>query len=66
MKKLLVSIIDFYQAFLSFDKGVLAIFAPGGACRYEVSCSEYAKRMIVKHGVVQGVKMGAQRIWSCR
>ncbi|MDP3974099.1 MAG: membrane protein insertion efficiency factor YidD [Candidatus Daviesbacteria bacterium] len=66
MKKILIYLIDFYQSFLSFDGGILAIFAPGGACRYEIRCSEYTKQMIVEQGVLKGLIMGIKRIWSCR
>ncbi len=66
MKKLLISLICFYQRYLSFDNGVLALFAPGGACRSEIKCSEYTKQMIIKHGITQGLVLGAKRIWSCR
>ncbi|MDP3758167.1 MAG: membrane protein insertion efficiency factor YidD [Candidatus Daviesbacteria bacterium] len=66
MKKLLINIIEFYQNFLSFDKGVLAIFAPGGACRYNLSCSEYTKQKIGVFGVFRGIRLGLKRIWSCR
>ncbi|MBI4038663.1 membrane protein insertion efficiency factor YidD [Candidatus Daviesbacteria bacterium] len=65
-KKLLVLLINFYQVFLSFDKGILAVFAPGGACKYEISCSEYTKRKIGDVGVLVGVGLGLKRIWSCR
>lgn len=66
MKKLFINVISFYQAFLSFDKGVLALFAPGGACKYSLSCSEYTKEKIRKFGVFQGSLLGLKRIWSCR
>lgn len=66
MKKLLINILEFYQTYLSFDKGVLAIFAPGGACKYEVSCSEYAKDKIRELGVFRGSWLSLKRIWSCR
>lgn len=66
MKKLFISIINFYQTFISFDKGVLAVFAPGGACKYEVSCSEYTKRKIADFGVLKGSWLGIKRIWSCK
>lgn len=66
MKNFIVSLINFYQNYLSFDKGVLAILAPGGACKYETRCSEYAKQMIIKYGVINGVSLGIKRIWSCR
>ncbi len=42
------------------------VFAPGGACRYEVSCSEYTKKQIQEVGLVEGMRLGAARILSCR
>jgi len=66
MKRLLVSLIDFYQKYLSFDKGALAYFAPGGACKYHVSCSQYTKEVIGEFGVIEGSWLGLKRIWSCR
>lgn len=66
MKKLSVLLIEFYQHYLSFNRGVLAFFAPGGACKYEISCSEYTKRAIVSCGVFKGSLLGLKRIWSCR
>lgn len=66
MKAFLVNLISFYQLFLSFDRGLLSYFAPGGACRFELSCSEFTKQMIQKYGVVTGIKLGLIRIWSCR
>lgn len=66
MKKFAVSTITFYQVFLSFDKGLFSIFAPGGACKYALSCSEYTKQAILKYGVLKGTFLGLKRIWSCR
>lgn len=66
MKKVVIGFINFYQTFLSFDKGLLASFAPGGACKYNPSCSQYTKEMIYKYGVLKGLSMGATRIWGCR
>lgn len=66
MKKLLVKLITIYQVYLSLDRGLLAVFAPGGACRYEVSCSEFTKRAIIEKGVIKGMILGVRRIISCR
>ncbi len=66
MKTLLLNLINFYQSYLSFDRGVLALLAPGGACKYETTCSEYTKQMIIQEGVAKGLVLGAKRIWSCR
>ena len=65
MQKLLISLINFYQKYWSFDRGFLAVFAPGGTCRYEVSCSEYMKIAILKEGVLKGVWRGVKRLFSC-
>lgn len=66
MRSILIAVINFYQTFLSFDRGVLAVFAPGGACRYEVSCSEYTKQAVLRHGIARGLGLGLKRIWRCR
>lgn len=34
-------------------------------CRYEPSCSEYAKQAIKKHGKVKGTAMAAKRLAKC-
>ncbi len=66
MSYLIIQLINFYQKFLSFDRGLLMVLAPGGACRYEVSCSEYTKRAIIKEGAIRGFFLGIKRIISCR
>lgn len=66
MTKLLINLITFYQSYLSFDKGLLALLAPGGACKGEVRCSEYTKDAIREFGVFKGGWLGLKRIWSCR
>lgn len=66
MKKLLLVLINFYQLFLSFDRGLLKFIAPGGACKYSPTCSQYTKQMINKFGAGKGLLLGAERIMSCR
>jgi putative component of membrane protein insertase Oxa1/YidC/SpoIIIJ protein YidD len=66
MQFIALKLISFYQIFLSFDRGVLAVLAPGGACKYEVSCSEFTKRQIMEYGVLRGSFNGLRRIISCR
>jgi len=66
MSKLFIKIIEFYQKYLSFDKGILAFLAPGGACKYSPTCSEYAKIKIREFGVIRGGRMALKRIWECR
>lgn len=66
MQFLILKLIEFYQTFLSFDRGVLMFLAPGGSCRYEVSCSEFTKLKIKELGVIGGIREGIRRIVSCR
>lgn len=66
MKQIIVGIINFYQTFLSFDKGLLSFMAPGGACKYSPTCSEYTKQMVEKYGVIKGLILGGKRILTCR
>lgn len=66
MKKLFIKLIDFYQNYLSFDRGAFAVFAPGGACKYSPTCSEYTKQVILELGVIKGSWLGMKRLWRCR
>jgi len=34
-------------------------------CRFEPSCSEYAKQAILKYGIIKGVFKGLTRIFRC-
>ncbi len=65
MKQIAIGLINFYQIFLSFDTGLLQILAPGGACKYEINCSQYTKEAILKSGVWKGVLLGFKRILNC-
>lgn len=65
-KKIPVAIIFFYQYFLSFDRGILSVLVPGGACKYPITCSEYAKQAILQYGLFKGGFLGVKRIISCR
>ena len=38
----------------------------GGACRFQPTCSEYAYRAILVHGVVKGLAWGSWRICRCQ
>ncbi|MCL4366760.1 membrane protein insertion efficiency factor YidD [Patescibacteria group bacterium] len=61
-----MELIKFYQTFLSFDRGLLSIIAPGGACKYSPTCSEYTKQQVERLGVLRGIILGGRRILSCR
>ncbi|OGH51629.1 MAG: hypothetical protein A3H17_02095 [Candidatus Levybacteria bacterium RIFCSPLOWO2_12_FULL_37_14] len=64
MKKILISIIDVYQAFMSsILKNILGV---NKMCRLSPTCSEYAKIAINKEGILRGLRKSAIRILSCQ
>lgn len=65
-RKIPVAAITFYQYFLSFDRGLLSLLAPGGACKYTITCSEYTKQAILEKGLFKGMLLGGKRVISCR
>lgn len=62
---IIIKIIKIYQKTLSFDHGLLKIFAPYGRCRFRPTCSDYAITAIGRHGIIKGVSMAAWRILRC-
>ena len=66
MKKLVLSLISFYQKFLSFDSGLLKkLFLTDKACRFIPTCSEYTYQAIDKYGIILGCFKGVKRIARC-
>ena len=60
MKKILISLIKFYQNVIS------QIFhAMGVQCNYYPTCSEYTKQAIEKYGAFKGIFLGIKRILKC-
>ena len=57
MKNFFVFMINFYQEYLSF------LF--GKNCRFEPTCSQYAKESIEAHGVIVGSFYSLIRILKC-
>ena len=60
MKRLLISIINFYQKHIS-----KYITATGHRCKYYPSCSEYTKQAITKYGTIKGCFFGIIRLLKC-
>ncbi|MBK8302752.1 MAG: membrane protein insertion efficiency factor YidD [Pyrinomonadaceae bacterium] len=58
MKFLVLDILGIYKAFLS-------PFLPP-ACRFEPTCSEYAREAVEKYGALRGTWMGFKRILRCQ
>lgn len=64
IKKIAIVIVNFYQVVLSVVlKNLLGI---NKFCRFEETCSAYAKRSIKEHGLVKGSYMGALRLLKCQ
>lgn len=57
MKKIILSIIHFYQI------GISPLLP--ASCRYYPTCSNYMIGAIKKHGVILGIVMGTARIFRC-
>ncbi len=57
-----IIIIDLYRAIVS----PLLMATMGPACRFEPSCSAYAREAIARHGVVAGAGMALRRLGRCR
>lgn len=56
MKKVLISIINLYQKMP---------LASHGLCRFQPTCSEYAKESINTYGSIKGSFMAIKRILRC-
>ena len=57
MKNFFIYIINFYQRYLSF--------LLGKNCRFEPTCSQYAKESIEAHGAILGGYFSLIRILKC-
>ena len=57
MKKFFVHVINFYQKYLS-------VFF-GRNCRFEPTCSQYAKEALNKYGLFKGGWLAIKRISKC-
>ena len=64
-KTIVISIIKIYQKTISFDHGILKIFAPYGRCRFKPTCSEYAIDAVTKYGVIKGGFKAIFRVLRC-
>lgn len=65
MRHILIFLIDLYQRTLSPDHGLFKIYHPHGFCRFQPTCSSYAKEAITRHGVIAGCFLAIARISRC-
>ena len=60
MKQFFIGVINFYKKNISpylSEKGV--------HCKFEPTCSEYAKQAIEKYGCIKGIYLSIKRILRC-
>ena len=57
--------VKIYQKTLSFDQGWLKVFFPGGYCKFQPTCSDYAYLAVEKYGVIKGGIMALGRVLRC-
>ncbi len=55
--KFIIAFISFYQIFIS-------PYLPP-SCRYNPTCSQYAKEAIIKYGIIKGLYMAINRLLRC-
>ena len=60
MKKVLISIINWYQKHIS-----LWLTTKNINCKFHPTCSEYTKQAIEKYGACKGTILGIKRILIC-
>ena len=60
MKKILISIINWYKKHIS-----VWLESKNITCKYYPTCSEYTKQAIEKYGVLRGCMLGGKRILKC-
>lgn len=59
MKKLVLTLLKFYKAYLSPGRYGVKM------CRFEPSCSRYTYEAVEKYGILKGGLMGAWRVVRC-
>lgn len=64
MKKALILGIDFYQNFLYAS--LKNLFGINPTCRFNITCSNYAKESIIKYGPLKGVFLSTSRLLKCQ
>lgn len=66
MKKLVLSLIRFYQKTHIFHIGILKqLFMTDSVCRFRPTCSQYTYEAVNKYGAGKGLFLGFKRIIRC-
>jgi uncharacterized protein len=64
MKQSFIFLIVIYQKFIS--PIVHQLLGIKNACRYSVTCSEYAKQSIAEYGILRGGVLSVKRLLTCQ
>ena len=64
MKTVILLFLNLYQYI--FSRGINPTLFGSQSCRFEPTCSEYAKQAVEKFGVKKGFWLSARRIFACR
>lgn len=64
IEKIFISLITFYQRYVSFALKIL--LGTPKFCYQTPTCSEFTKQSIKRYGIVTGLRKGVVRILSCR
>lgn len=64
MKTLILLLLTLYQNIIS--PLLYQLLGQRSLCRYEITCSAYAKQVIQKHGILTGSKLAITRIFRCQ
>jgi len=61
------TILNLYHKFVSPFTHLLgrSVFGPSFSCRFEPTCSQYAKEAINKYGLIIGLIMATKRLLRC-
>ncbi len=58
-------LLSLYQRTLSPDHGWGRFLAPGAGCRFQPTCSSYARSAIAKFGLLRGSLLALRRLGRC-
>ncbi len=61
MKKIFIFLIDFYKKY--FALMLMSVFGKG--CRFQPSCSQYAKEALEEYGALRGTALSIKRLLRC-
>ena len=62
MTRILLYLLVFYRRWIS---PALHSLSPGGGCKFQPTCSEYASQAIAMHGPLRGVLLAFWRLLRC-